>query len=89
MNGTVSKVTAKVAQKTVEAGNSITIKTTVKATKGANKKLSFTSSNTKYASVSKKGVVTTYEAGKGKTVKITVAATDGSGKTATVKIKIK
>jgi uncharacterized protein YjdB len=89
MNGTVSKVTAKVPQKTVEAGNSITIKTTVKATKGANKKLSFTSSNTKYASVSQKGVVTAYEAGKGKTVKITVAATDGSGKTATVKIKIK
>jgi hypothetical protein len=89
MNGTVTKVIAKVSQKTVEAGSSITIRTSVKATKGANKKLSFTSSNEKYASVSKKGVVTTYEAGKGKTVKITVAATDGSGKKATVKIKIK
>jgi hypothetical protein len=88
MKGTVQKVTAK-ASKTVKAGKSVTVKTTVKATSGANKKLSFTSSNKKYATVSSKGKVTTYKAGKGKTVKITVAATDGSGKKTTVKIKIK
>jgi uncharacterized protein YjdB len=88
MKGTVQKVTANAA-KSVTAGKTTTIKTSVKATSGANKKLSFTSSNKKYATVSSKGKVTSYKAGKGKTVKITVAATDGSGKKTTVKIKIK
>jgi VCBS repeat-containing protein len=88
MKGTVQKVTASAA-KTVTAGKTTTIKTSVKASTGANKKLSFASSNKKYATVSSKGKVTTYKAGKGKTVKITVAATDGSGKKTTVKIKIK
>jgi hypothetical protein len=88
MKGTVKKVTASAA-KSVTAGKTTTIKTSVKASSGANKKLSFTSSNKKYATVSSKGKVTTYKAGKGKTVKITVAATDGSGKKTTVKIKIK
>jgi uncharacterized protein YjdB len=88
MKGTVKKITAKAAS-SVKAGGSTTIKTTVKATAGANKKLSFTSSNKKYATVTSKGVVKTYKEGKGKTVKITVAATDGSGKKTTVKIKIK
>jgi hypothetical protein len=89
MTGAVQKVSAKASKSTVKAGDSVKIQTTVKATKGANRKLSFTSSKKKYATVTSKGVVQTYEAGKGKTVKITVAATDGSGKKATVKIKIK
>jgi hypothetical protein len=89
MKGVVKKVTASTAKKTVKAGSSITIKTSVKATKGANKKLTFTSSNTKYATVTSKGVVKAKKAGKGKTVTITVAATDGSRKKATVKLKIK
>jgi uncharacterized protein YjdB len=89
MSGTVQKVTATTAKKSVKAGSSIKIKTSVKATKGANKTLSFKSSNTKYATVSSKGVVKTKKAGAGKTVKITVSATDGSGKKTTVKIKIK
>ena len=58
-------------------------------TKNVNKKLTYKTSNKKYATVNAKGVVTTKKAGKGKTVKITATATDGSGKKATIKIKIR
>lgn len=76
--------------KIVKAGKKFTVKATVKTTGStANKTLQWSSSNTKYATVSKKGVVTTKAEGKGKTVKITAMATDGSGKKATIKIKIK
>ena len=75
--------------KTVKAGKSVKLKATVKATKKANKKLLWTSSNKKSATVNGKGVVKTKKAGKGKKVKITATATDGSGKKSTVTIKIK
>ena len=82
------KITAK--SKTVKAGKQLKLKATVKTTgKTANKTLAWTSSNTKYATVTSKGVVKTKKAGKGKKVKITAKATDGSGKKATVTIKIK
>lgn len=78
------------ASKTVKAGKSLKVKATVKATgKRANKKLKWTSSNSKYAAVSSKGIVKAKKAGKGKKVKITAAATDGSGKKKAVTIKIK
>lgn len=78
------------AKNSVKAGKSLTVKATVKTTgKNANKTLKWTSSNTKYATVSSKGVVKTKKAGKGKTVKITAKATDGSGKKKTITIKIK
>lgn len=82
------KITAK--SKTVKAGKKLSLKAHVKTTgKTANKTLTWTSSNEKYATVSKKGVVKTTKQGKGKTVKITAKATDGTGKKAVVKIKIK
>ena len=65
------------------------MKAKVTATKKANKKLLWTSSNTKYATVNAKGIVTTKKGAKGKTVKITAMATDGSGKKHSIKIKIK
>ena len=78
------------AKKSVKAGKSLRVAATVKTTgKKANKKLKWTSSNTKYAVVSAKGVVKTKRAGKGKKVKITAKATDGSNKKATIMIKIK
>ena len=61
----------------------------VKAEKGANKKIKWKSSNTKYATVSSAGKVKAKKAGKKKTVKITAMATDGTNKKATVTIKIK
>lgn len=85
----VKKITLK-TKKTVNAGKKITIKATVKTTgKTANKTLAWTSSNTKFATVNKKGVVSTKKAGAGKTVTITATATDGSKKKAKIKIKIK
>ncbi len=68
----------------------LAVKASVKTTgKSANKTLTWKSSNTKYATVNKKGVITTKKAGKGKTVTITAASTDGANKKATIKIKIK
>lgn len=64
------------------------LKAKVKATKGANKKLIWKSSNTKYATVSKDGKVKTMKTGKGRKVKITAMATDGSGKKKTVTLKL-
>ena len=78
------------ANKTVKAGRSLKVKATVKTTgKKANKTLKWTSSNTKYATVSAKGVVKAKKAGKNHKVRITASATDGSGKKKTVTIKIK
>ena len=82
------KVTAE--SKTVKAGKSLNLKATVTTTgNSANKTLKWSSSNTKYATVSKNGKVSAKKAGKGKTVTITAKATDGSGKKAKVNIKIK
>ena len=75
--------------KPVKAGKKLKLKAKVTATKKANKKLLWISSNTKYATVNAKGIVTTKKSAKGKTVKITAMATDGSGKKKTVKIKMK
>ncbi|MBQ9062585.1 MAG: Ig-like domain-containing protein [Eubacterium sp.] len=88
VKGVVKKVSLKSPKKIVKAGKTLKLKASVKATKGANKKLKWTSSNVKWATVSSSGKVKTLKAGKGKTVKITAMATDGSGKKKTVKIKI-
>lgn len=88
MKGIVKKVKITGA-KTIKAGKSLKLKAAVTATKKANKKLQWTSSNTRYATVNNKGVVKTKKTAKGKTVKITATATDGSGKKATIKIKVK
>lgn len=90
MKHAVKSIKLKVPKKTLKTGKSMTIKATVKTTgSSANKTLKWTSSNTKYAIVSKSGKVTAKKAGKGKSVTITAAATDGSGKKAKVKVKIK
>ncbi len=88
MKGVVKKVAIS-GKKTVKAGKTLKLKAKVTATKKANKKLKWTSSNKKYATVSSAGKVKALKAGKGKKVKITAAATDGSGKKKTVTIKIK
>ena len=88
MRGIVKKVKI-TGSKPVKAGKKLKLKAKVTATKKANKKLLWTSSNKKYATVNAKGIVTTKKAARGKTVKITAMATDGSGKKHTVKIQIK
>ena len=88
MKGIVKKIQI-TGSKTVNAGKKLKLKAKVTATKKANKKLLWISSNTKYATVNAKGIVTTKKSAKGKTVKITAMATDGSRKKKTVKIKMK
>ena len=90
MKHAVKKVKITAGKRTVQAGKTLKLKATVTTTgKSANKTLKWTSSNTKYATVSKSGKVKAKRAGKGKKVTITAMATDGSGKKAKVKIKIK
>lgn len=90
MKGVVKKVTITGAKKRkVKAGKKLKLKAKVTATKGSNKKLIWTSNNTKYATVSASGKVKTKKLGKGKKVKITAMATDGSNKKMTVNIKLK
>ncbi len=92
MQKAVKKITLKASTTTVKAGKKIKIKATVTpkaSTKKINKTLKWESSNTKYATVTSKGVVKTKKAGKKKTVKITARATDGTNKKKTIKIKIK
>lgn len=89
MKNAVKSIKLKAA-KSVKAGKSLKVKATVKTSgKKANKTLKWTSSNTKYATVSSKGVVKTKKAGKGKKVKITAMSTDGSSKKKTVTVTIK
>ena len=88
MKGVVKKVKIN-GKKRIKAGKTLKLKAKIKASKGANKKLLWTSSNTRYADVSSTGKVKAYKAGKKKTVLITAMATDGSGKKTRVKVKIK
>lgn len=88
MKGVVKKVTVSGA-KTVKAGKAFKLKAKTVATKGANTKIKWISSNESYAKVSASGKVKTTKAAKGKKVKITAMATDGSNKKATVTIKVK
>lgn len=71
----------------IAAGKKVTLKAAVSPSNATNKAVTWKSSNTKYATVSSKGVVTMKKAGKGKTVTITATAKDGSGKKAVYKIK--
>lgn len=88
MKDAVKRLTV-TGKKVVKAGKKIKLKAKVAAGKKANKKLVWTSSNTKFATVNKKGVVKTTKAGKGKKVKITARTTDGSNKKKVFVIKIK
>lgn len=88
MKDAVKRLTV-TGKKVVKAGKKIKLKAKVAAGKKANKKLVWSSSNTKFATVNQKGVVKTTKAGKGKKVKITARTTDGSNKKKVFVIKIK
>lgn len=88
MKGVVKKVAVSGA-KTVKAGKKLKLKARVTATKKANKKILWISSNPKFAKVSSSGVVKTTKAAKGKKVKITAMATDGSNKKKTITIRVR
>lgn len=76
------------ATKKVAPGKKLTLKATVYPSNAANKDVTWTVNNSKYASVSSKGVVTAKKAGKGKTVTVTAVSKADSSKKATYKISI-
>ena len=90
MKNAVTGVKIKKAPKTLKIGESANLKAVV-TTNGnpANTTLKWTSSNTKYVTVSKKGKIIAKRAGKGKCVVITVTSTDGSDKKTSIKVKVK
>ncbi len=87
-NVLVSSIRLSATYKNVAVGKKTTVKAVVNGN-ATNKGVTFTSSNTKWATVnSKTGVVTTKKAGAGKTVTITATANDAGKKKQTIKIKI-
>ena len=70
---------------TINVGSKVTLKATVKGKKTSYRTPFWSSSNTKVAKVTQKGVVTALKAGK---VKITAKAVDGSGKKSTITLKV-
>ena len=82
----VKKVTVNKSKLTLNVGDKKTISTTVTPKSATYKKVSYTSSAPKVASVSSKGKITAMKAG---TTTITVKAKDGSGKKAKVTVTVK
>lgn len=82
----VSKIKLNKTSIKLEEGKKFKLKATVTPKKPTNKKLIYTSSNKKIATVSSKGVITAKKAGK---VKITVTAADGSGTKKICKVEVK
>ena len=87
-NNLISKLKLSAKAKKLKAGKMLAISVKYTPSKNINKKLAWTSSNKKYATVNSKGIVTAKKAGKGKTVTITAKAKDGSDKKATIRIRI-
>lgn len=85
----VTKIKLSASKKTLKAGKRLKLKAVISPKNASSKKIKWSSSRKKWASVSKNGVVTAKKKGTGHTVKITATATDGSRKKASVKIKIK
>ena len=81
----VSKIVLDQETAALKTGDKVTLKATVTAGKKACKKVAWTSSDKKVATVTKKGVVKAKAAG---TVTITAKAIDGSGKKATCKVTV-
>ena len=84
----VKKVTITGASKKIAAGKRIGLRVEISPENAADRKVEWSSSNRRYASVDKNGRVTVKKAGAGKTVVITAKALDGSGKKGSYKIKI-
>lgn len=86
----VNKITVKATNsaKEVRYGKKLTFKATVSPKNATNKAVKWSVSNSKYASISSKGVLTPKKAGIGKTITVKATAKDGSKVSGSVKIKI-
>ena len=87
MKAPVERIVIKGDSKQIAQGKKIQLKAVVSPSNANNKKLKWTSSNTKVATVNQNGLVVVRPKTGGKSVVITAAATDGSGKKATWIIK--
>lgn len=81
----VSKVELNKQNLSLKEGSSFTLKTTISPKEAAVKKVTYTSSNAKVATVNKNGVIWAISAG---TVDIEAKASDGSGKKALCTLKV-
>lgn len=84
----IQKLKFKKKIRTLRAGHTYKLKIRYTPSHVSNKKLKWTSSRKKWASVSNSGVVRAKKKGIGHTVRITAAARDGSRKKASLRIKI-
>ncbi len=82
----VNKISLNNSKTELIVGNTISLKATAYPQNASNKKVIWSTSNSKIATVSKQGKVTAKKAG---TVKITATATDGSKKKATCTVQVK
>lgn len=85
---TAKKLSLKAPSKKLAAGKKFKLALTFSPSNITSKKVKWSVSNKKYASISSKGVLTAKKAGKGKKVTVTAKAKDGSGKKATITITI-
>lgn len=81
----IKKISASVSSKRIKKGKSYTLKTKITPSNATIKKLSYTSSNTKVASVNSSGKITAKNKG---TCYITVKTTDGSAIMKKIKITV-
>ena len=84
----VKKISIKGISKRIAAGKKIQLKAIISPYKATNKTLKWKSSNKKYATVNKNGLVKIKKAGAGHSVIIKAMSTDGSNVTARYRIKI-
>ena len=85
----VTSVKIDKTSKNLLTGKQLTLSATVLPADASNKKLKWSVSNKKYATINQNGVLKAKAAGAGKTITVTAKAQDGSGKKATYKIKLK
>lgn len=85
----VSKVKVTGGSKEIAAGKKIQLKAKISPVKATNKKVKWTTSNKKYATVISTGKVTVNKAGAGKKVTIKATAVDGSKKSGSYTIRIR
>ena len=84
----VKKLQLSINKNYVFVGKKMKIKAVCKPQKASNKKIKWTSSNKKYATITKKGVICPKAAGAGKTVTFTGKTMDGSNLEKTISVRI-
>lgn len=85
----IKKIKIHASKTALKAGKKRKLKVFISPSNATNKKVKWSSSKKKWATVNSKGIVTAKKKGRGHTVKITATARDGSRKKAVFRIRIK